>query len=149
MDKMTIIYIVVAFVIGVGLTLISSIPIFLDKLKKAKVVEEPDIEEKFITSKNIKYSQDVMSFIKEFTIQVSVLRYREFFDNHRMDKVTKAQIQTLVSETAMEVNRSLRLKMIDYNITLYTKEFVEHFIVQTTMVALKDLLEKSIIEIVE
>lgn len=149
MDKNMIICIAVAFVVGVGLTLISSIPIFLNKLKKANVVEEPVIEEKFITSKNIKYSQDVMSFVKEFTIQVSVLRYREFFDNHRMDKVTKAQIQTLVSETAMEVNRSLSLKMINYNITLYTKEFVERFIVQTTMVALKDLLEKSIIEIVE
>lgn len=149
MNIRDIIMIIIPLLVGLGMGSAFCIPIIFKYKKELKEKDTPIITEEYITSKNVKYSKDVMSFVKEFTVQVCVLKYRNFFDNHSIDKVTKGQLQSLVSDTAREVNNSLRLKSIDYEKTLFTKEFVDSFIIETTMVALKDLLDKSVVEILE
>ena len=94
----------------------------------------------------IEYTEKMMEFIRQFTIQISVIRYRQFLDEHELDKITKSQIQKLVTETATAVNESFSQEPIKYDELLLTKDFVNTYIIQTSILAIKDLLEKSVNE---
>lgn len=94
----------------------------------------------------IDYSERILDFIKEFSIELCVIKFRGFADNHDMEKVTKVHLENLIQECAKEVNNSLVEGAINYDHLLYNKEFIDNYIIQTVMIAMKDLLNKSIEE---
>ena len=90
------------------------------------------------------YSEKILEFVKMFTTQVSVLQFRTFVDNHDIEKVTRKQLQQLVSDVAETVHNSIKIDKIDFEDTLFTKEFYESYIVDTSMIIIKSLLDKVI-----
>jgi hypothetical protein len=90
------------------------------------------------------YSEKLLEFIRMLTTQISVLKFRTFVDNHEMDKITKANIQKLVAEVAESVNTSINSTNIDFDDILFTKEFYENYIVETSLITIKNLLNKTI-----
>lgn len=93
---------------------------------------------------NTKYSQDLLDFIKRFTMEVTVLETNAFFDSHETSMLTKEQIKNLVKHVAKEVNHSLVVSNIDYERALYTKEFIDTYIIQISVNSIKEILDKRI-----
>ena len=97
----------------------------------------------------IRYSEQLLDFIQRITIQSSVLKYKEFVDNHELDKITRAQVQNLVTDTTVETKEHINLDLIDYDELLYDRQFIEMYIIQTSITTIKKLLEKSVNESME
>ena len=95
---------------------------------------------------NIKYSQDVLDFTKRFTVETSVFETKSFFDSHKIDKLTKAQIQGLVRKVSMEVNNSQIINNFDYEKTVFSRQYIEKYVIEISIMTIKDLLEKEIKE---
>lgn len=130
-----------------GAWLVNSI-IILTKLK----IEESKRNQMYLqlqeeNTKNIAdYSEKLLEFIKMLTSQIAILKFRTFVDNHEIDKITKANIQNLVADVAETVNVSINADHIDFDDVLFTKEFYENYIIDTSLITIKGLLNKTINE---
>ena len=60
-----------------------------------------------------------------------------------MSKVTKANVEELVKDIAHMANNSLNMDNIFLDDTFFTKEFVENYIVETTVILVKQMMEKE------
>ena len=117
-------------------------------LKVLHILSKPHAEKAPIMEKDKKldYSEHVLKIVRDISIQTSVLMFRSFSDSHDLSKITKAQIQTLVTDTADRVNESLVFDTIDFESTVFTKEYVELIIVESVVNSIKDLLNKAVDE---
>lgn len=93
---------------------------------------------------DVEYSDRTLEFIREYCVQVSVLKYREFIDGHELDKITRTQLQNLVTATVKFINESIVRDHINFDRMLYTSEFVDNYIIHTVMSTSKNLLAKSV-----
>lgn len=100
-------------------------------------------------SDRIKYSNEVLDFVLKIVAQEAVLYFRNFTDTHTIEKVTLAQVKNIVSDVATKVNDSMKRTNIDFELVIFTQDFYNHFIVQSSMDYVKQLLAKYIIAIVE
>ena len=119
----------------------------LNKTKDGSGNKTPDPI--YPTIGKIKYTDELLEFIRKLSIQLSVIKFKEFIDEHEIDKITKSQIQKLVTETASMVNSSFSKDPIDFDNLLVSREFLDEYIVQTSIMAIKDLLERSVTEITQ
>lgn len=90
------------------------------------------------------YSEKLLNFVKMITTQVAILQFRTFVDGHDMAKVTKANVRDVADNVAKTVKSSINMDSIDFSDTLFTKEFYESYIIETSIIAVKSLLEKTI-----
>lgn len=95
---------------------------------------------------DIGYSRKVIRIIRDISIQASVDSFQEFADGHELNKVTKAQIQNLITTTAEYIKSSIDFDSIDFNRTIYKRTYLESYIVNTVVKSLKDLLNKAVDE---
>lgn len=100
-------------------------------------------------SDRIKYSNEVLDFVLKIVAQEAVLYFRNFTDTHTIEKVTLAQVKNIVSDVATKVNDSMKRTNIDFELVIFTQDFYNHFIVQSSMDYVKQLLAKYVIAIVE
>lgn len=97
----------------------------------------------------LQYSKDMIEFIRMIIAQTAVLKFKEFCDRHQQfDKVTEANVKTLVSDVAIAVNKSINNSNIMFSDTLFTREFYNHYLVETTTAYVKDLVDKKVAELV-
>lgn len=95
---------------------------------------------------SIEYSNKMLDFLKRISMEQSVIKYKEFIDNHELSKITKHQIQSLVSEIAIEIDNSLVYEYIDYDNLLYSRDYVETYVINVVSMSIKDQLDKSMSE---
>lgn len=92
----------------------------------------------------IEYTEAVLKFIKTFVMHISIIHYNVFIDSHDPDKINRTQIQHLVEDTAKDINGYIKSDIIEYDKLLVTKNFIDEYVIQTTIIAIKDLLNKTI-----
>jgi len=92
------------------------------------------------------YSEKMLDFVKMLTSQIAVLRFRTFVDTHELDKITKANVQKLVTDVAETVHNSINIDNIDFEDMLFNKEFFEKYIIETSLITIKSLLDKAVNE---
>ena len=88
----------------------------------------------------------MLDFVKMLTSQIAVLRFRTFVDTHELDKITKANVQKLVTDVAETVHNSINIDNIDFEDMLFNKEFFEKYIIETSLITIKSLLDKAVNE---
>lgn len=94
--------------------------------------------------KVIEYSRQVLDFIRMMVSQVAVIKFRTFIDNRKVDKISKNNIGDLVADVATTVNKSINMSNIQIDNTIYSREFFEQYIVETSVLMVKELLEKNL-----
>ena len=105
--------------------------------KPEKEVPVPNIND-------VEYSDKIIGFIREYSVQVALLKYREFIDSHEINKITRTQLQNLVTTTAKFIDESLLKEHINFDRILYTKEFVDAYMIHTVIFTQKELFDKSV-----
>ena len=95
------------------------------------------------SKRTTEYSDKMLEFVKMFIGQIAVLKFRTFVDSHNLGKITKANIQKLVAEVADTVHKSINIDKIDFEDTLFTKDFYEKYIIETSVIMIKELLDKT------
>lgn len=111
-----------------------------ESLKKEIVYRQLETENK---NKTVEYSNKVLELIRSIVGQIAVLKFRTFRDGRDMSKVTKANVEELVKDIAHMANNSLNMDNIFLDDTFFTKEFVENYIVETTVILVKQMMEKE------
>lgn len=95
-------------------------------------------------AEKIKYTTDMINFIKVLCQQTSLLRFRDFIDNHEISKTTRSNYAAIVDETARSIHNSLMRTNIKYDDLLVSQEYVNTYIIEVTSITIRDLLEKTI-----
>lgn len=116
-----------------------SIVVQMKSIKQNKVnTDEMSAAEK------IKYTTDMIDFIKVLCQQTSLLRFRDFIDNHEISKTTRSNYAAIVDETARSIHNSLMRTNIKYDDLLVSQEYINTYIIEVTSITIRDLLEKTI-----
>ena len=95
-------------------------------------------------AEKIKYTTDMIDFIKVLCQQTSLLRFRDFIDNHEISKTTRSNYAAIVDETARSIHNSLMRTNIRYDDLLVSQEYINTYIIEVTSITIRDLLEKTI-----
>lgn len=94
--------------------------------------------------KLIDYSTELMDFIRMLISQVALLKVKEFTDGNDITKVTRAHIEGIISDVATEIKEQINMNNISLANTIYTEEFFDQYIVDSTVYIVKELFEKSV-----
>lgn len=100
--------------------------------------------DKMSAAEKIKYTTDMIEFIKVLCQQTSILRFRDFIDNHEISKTTRSNYAAIVDETARFIHNSLMRTNIKYDDLLVSQEYINTYIIEVTSITIRDLLEKTI-----
>lgn len=92
----------------------------------------------------VEYSKQVLEFIRMMVGQVAVIKFRTFIDNRKIEKISKANVEELVADVARTVNRSINMSNIQIENTVYSREFFEEYIVESSVMIIKDLLARDL-----
>lgn len=90
------------------------------------------------------YSEKLIEFTKMLTTQIAILQFRTFQDGHDLSKITKANVKVLAEDIAKTVKSSIKLDNIDFSDTLFTRNFLESYIIETSIITVKALLDKAV-----
>jgi hypothetical protein len=96
------------------------------------------------SNRRVEYTQSMMLYIRDLTMQVASIQFRNFIDGHDLSKVTKATMSKLVEDTAIKVNKSIYLNNIKFDDLLFTEDFYNNYIIDVAMISIKELLDKVI-----
>lgn len=92
----------------------------------------------------VEYSKQVLEFIRMMVGQVAVIKFRTFIDNRKIEKISKANVEELVADVARTVNRSINMSNIQIENTVYSREFFEEYIVESSVMIIKELLARDL-----
>lgn len=130
------------------ITILTSVYLIIKyRRAKAKLNELEQLVEKSkeeYRMRNVDYSNKLLDYIKIFVAQVASIKFRNFIDTHDITKINKTIVGGLIEEIAIEVKNSINDNNVIFQDALFTKEFYDGFIVQSTTIIVKDLLEKVI-----
>lgn len=94
----------------------------------------------------INYSSELLDFIKLMISQVALLKVKEFLDGNDISKVTRVHIENIISEVATDIKNRINMNNVSIENTIYTKEFFDQYIVDTTVYIVKQLFEEAIVK---
>lgn len=97
--------------------------------------------------KSIEYSTKSLDFIKMMISQTALVKFRTFIDGNDISKVTRIQIEGIVSDVATTVKSTINMNNIAIENTIYTKEFFDNYIIETSVYIVKQLFENAINEL--
>lgn len=132
---------IVLFWFGMSLTVLMRLRSQYDKDSRSLKELQEGNKDKVLDN-----SKQLLEFIRMMVGQVAVLKFRTFMDTRDIEKSTKSNIESLVKEVATTVNASLNMSNISIENTIYSKEFFEQYIVETSVIIVKDLLDRSLNE---
>ena len=112
-----------------------------ENLRNEIIYRQLEIENK---NKTVEYSDKALELIRSIVGQIAVLKFRTFQDGRDMAKVTKTNVEELVKDIANMANGSLNMNNIFLDDTFFTKEFVEKYIVETAVILVKQMMEKTV-----
>ena len=75
-----------------------------------------------------------------------MVKYRNFAEANDMSKVTESMIKNLIKDIAESTHRSLNLDNMLWVDTLYTREFIENYIIDVTVMMVKASVHKTLEE---
>ena len=143
----------VLFIFSIIGTIICIHIVKIHKQTKINILEEKENMSKAISKEfsyqSPEYSDKVLEFSRKFAAQTSVLKFNAFINNHDSEKVTRSQIKNLISDTATNINISMIYDNIDFSRTLFSKDFLVKFIINTTIISIKELLDKQLVDIID
>lgn len=116
----------------------------IDELNNELIKLDSKLESPEFSNMQIEYTNSMLKYIHDFTIQVASIEFRNFMDGHDLTKVTKATMSKLVEDTAIKVDKSIYLGNIKLDDLLFTKDFYNNYIIDITMISIKELLDKAI-----
>lgn len=93
----------------------------------------------------IKLSHELLEFTKQFIADVSLYEFKRFSDSQKdvMD-ITKINIENTIKETAEIIMKSIDIENIPFDYLIFNREYYNRYIVQTTIIMIKRLFEKSV-----
>lgn len=109
-------------------------------LKARNIREELEFRDR---STVISYSKEVLDLVRKIVGENVLIRFREFVDGRNMGKVTEANIKNLIRHIAEDSRRSLNLSKIIWDNTIFDQEYIDGYIVDVTVMMVKDLLESD------
>ena len=62
----------------------------------------------------VTYSNDILDYARNFTMQITALRFRDFIDAHKVEKLTLPIFKNFASNTASEICTYIDKEKIDY-----------------------------------
>lgn len=121
------------------------------KLNKRYTIENAELKDLRESNKVkvVDYSKQVLDFIRMIVSQVAIIKFRTFIDNNDIQKISKVHIEKLASEVAINVKHSININNISLENTIYTKEFFDEYIIETSILMIKQMFEKTIEEMEE
>lgn len=90
------------------------------------------------------YSDKILKYIREFTAMLTMFMFNEFIDGHDVEKINKAQIQNLISEISNMAYKSINMDLIQFDRLLFTKPYLETYIINTIVNDVKNLWNKAV-----
>ena len=106
-------------------------------------IKELDLKNDFEIAK---YSDSVLEFIHKFTTEIAINIFHTFMDNHKMEMVTKTILEGLVKDTSEYINIHLNYDIILTGYSLFTKSYIEDYIIETVVSTIKNLFNNSVEE---
>lgn len=113
----------------------------IEELNNARKIDELDYSNRL---SSITYTNELLKFIRMFIAQVAVIKMRSFSDNRDIKKVTRKNVSDLVQEVAKEVNMYINRNELNSSFTLLTPDFLDKYIIENTIIIVKDLFNKTI-----
>ena len=77
---------------------------------------------------------------------MAMMHFRQFLDSRATDKVTREQTKNLARDVATTVRGYIDNDKIDHRKLMFTMAYLDEFIVQVSINAVKDLLKKAVDE---
>lgn len=117
--------------------------LIMNKISNKKIEKSvKDYEEMF------NYTDRVLSFIRNIVSDITVIRYREFKNNHALELTTKPNVSSLISDVANESRNALHqnFKDITSDKILVTDQYLDEYLVQTALINVQNVVEKDINE---
>lgn len=98
---------------------------------------------------SLKYSTDMIEFMRTVIATTAVLKFKDFCDHHpQMDKITESNVKSLANDVAISVNKFINASNIVFSDTLFTRDFYNHYVIETSITYVKDLVTKKLEEII-
>jgi hypothetical protein len=97
-------------------------------------------------NKTTEYSTQLLELIRTIVAQIAVVKYRNFRDSNDMSKITEAMIKNLIKDIAKTARTSLNLENMLWGDTLFKREFIENYIVDMTVLLVKESVRKTLVE---
>lgn len=136
-----------AVVIASLLTGMISVAVLKMISRSSKAAEQRKFEQDRIRKKEAPaYSNEILDFVKTFTAQIAALKFRSFIDSRDLSKVTKEQTKKLVDEVARTVKDHLETSKIEQDSLIFSMTFLDKYIVDLSVTAVKDLLRRAVAE---
>lgn len=95
---------------------------------------------------SLKYSEDLLDLIRNIVDQVAVMKFKNFTDTHDIEKVNIPPVKGLVEDVATDVHNALILDNVKFNEAIFTEAFLNQYIIDVAMIAVKQLLSKYVDE---
>lgn len=130
--------------VPVLLTILCMLMSFSIVVQRRSIKQNKVNSDEMSAAEKIKYTTDMIDFIKVLCQQTSLLRFRDFIDNHEISKTTRSNYATIVDVTARSIHNSLMRTNIRYDDLLVSQEYINTYIIEVTSITIRDLLEKTI-----
>lgn len=146
MDELLIMAIV-CVAISTTISVAGTICMLLMVFKKDKPVDIQPIQSSPIDI--IQHSKDVMDLIRSIAVVKCKIAFDKFRDTHDMSKLTRKNVESLISDTAHEINSDINESKLDLDDTIFNRSFYTSYVIDLTMYLIKHSLEQSIERIID
>jgi len=148
------IVITVVMIIMMLLTMLTLMFVYVNTVYRARKENDErkylHVYDEFRASKEkLEYSEALLSYVKTFTAQVVTLKFKEFLDNHHLEKLTRETIKKEVASLASFIRISINDTNIDFDRSLYTREYIYEYIIQVTVTMTKKMLDDALVDVEE
>lgn len=92
----------------------------------------------------ITYTNELLKFIRSIIAQIAVVKFRTFTDSKDLTKVTRKNVTDVVADVAIETNLYISRDELAISSTLLTPDFLNKYIVENSVIIVKDLFKKVI-----
>lgn len=89
----------------------------------------------------IKYTESLIDYIRNMVSATAVIKFKEFQDAHDMKKISRERYTSVIRDVAESVKDGMKYDNIAFNNLLVTEQWLDKFIIDTTVHAVKSLLE--------
>ena len=153
MNTITTVIIIVLIVIGLcifpGVPIASHITNIRSKNETLEKIWDEDIIHATDSDiKSIQYSEDMLKYLTNVITTISMIMFHDWYDRSYSDKINISRLKALTNDAAIRVKNSINDKNIKYDVLLYTDGFIDWFIINGTITAIKKLFRDNMIEII-
>lgn len=107
--------------------------------KISKHEKEESLIDINLEKEKLEYSKQLITYIKEYSAQIAVIKFRNFKDTHNIENSTRQQFENLIRETAKEVKGSIDF----YGKTIFTDLAIDKLIIDSIIMYIKELIDKN------